>query len=443
MRKYSLLMLLVFLVAVSLNAQDDSEIPLQPTGSTSTEQFIDAPFDTRHARLSPDGNRLAWFNVDELCILTFSPASQNCTDVSESIQIARLTWSPDSNVLALEEDVFRLFIEGDLWLYDAENDRLFNRTDDKTDGNLIQSNEDEPPPLVDYLPTWAPNGDLYFFRWEPEADEDNPSIGGIYHIPGNSGGILGLGGGDGELFETTEPELVAQINQEDRIFSIYNAMFDSPDGTASISPDGSQMAVIIRPSVRDDPVAGIWLFDLSTGDAEQIVNLTTGMQEETPLPGLPEWAEPLMFNGLTWYGDQIVFMMSNANAQFAPIGWNAYLLDPATGDYESLLDFTGIEAEADYFTRDAINGLVPPRFSIVLPEDDLFIYGSSDSTVTRISGGDRVWALPLDNPDAEPQAIATLDLELLPSITSATYGRDGDQLRLLINGVIYNFEVQP
>lgn len=447
MRKYSLLMLLAFLVTFSLSAQDETDIPLEPTGTTSLESlegFTDSDIDTRYARLSPDGRRLAWFDFEELCIITFAPVRQNCTTIAERIQIADITWSPDSSVLAIEEDVFRLFIEGDLWLYDAENDRLFNRTDDNTDNDLMQSNEDEPPPLVDYLPTWAPNGDLYFFRWEPEADEDNPSIGGIYRIPGNSGGILGLGGGDGELFETTEPELVAQINQEDRIFSIYNAMFDSLDGTASISPDGSQMAVSIIRSVRDDPVTGIWLFDLETGDAEQVLSLTTTMQEETPLPGLPAWAEPMQLDGLTWANDHIIFMMSNAGFASSILSYNAYRLDPATGDYTPLLDFTGIESEADYFTIETTNGLIPPRFSVVLPEVNLFIYSNRFFGSRNIPEDSyRIWALPLDNPEAAPKAIATLDSESPLTITSATYGRDGDRLSLLMDGTIHFFEVQP
>lgn len=105
---------------------------------------IDIP-DTRLISMSPDGalivgGRPAVGYQSELCTFSVETLEQvACADLApleSGLRIEDVTWSPDSSRLALTERTFQLFVDGDLWLMDANTGVLTDIDDDGFSGRL-------------------------------------------------------------------------------------------------------------------------------------------------------------------------------------------------------------------------------------------------------------------------------------------------------------------
>ena len=99
------------------------------------QRQIEIP-DSRIIALSPDGTAIAAtdFDLDQLCIYEVETlAERACADLAPleaRLRLEDVVWSPDSTKLALAEESFKLFRDGDLWLMDAATGELTNLTDD-------------------------------------------------------------------------------------------------------------------------------------------------------------------------------------------------------------------------------------------------------------------------------------------------------------------------
>jgi hypothetical protein len=126
----------------------------------------------------------------------------------------------------------------------------------------------------------------------------------------------------------------------------------------TVSPDGSQLALVVAGPKRDDPDNGVWLLDLSgSGRLRQLV--TTGDLAQA-MPTFVQAAEfPLFITGLGWAeaGDRL-FMLAGpvGSTDVYPVRV-LYQLDPVSGGLTPLNDLSQIEDEADLRAIDRTTGV--------------------------------------------------------------------------------------
>src|SRR5690606_26782650 len=116
-------------------------------------------------------------------------------------------------------------------------------------------------------------------------------------------------------------------------FVFFNTFAFSLSGVAEISPDGTQMALIMRPQNLDN--SEIWVVDLTDGSIRW--RLPT---QSISWEGLTEWVEHDGFvpESLTWINDHefvINFISPRYRASF---GWLAYRINLETDDITSIFD---------------------------------------------------------------------------------------------------------
>jgi len=435
--RFMLFCILITMTAVTLAQDDTSAPPLRFVERTSLE-VLDATLPRmQNAIISPDGSMIAWDDRAALCIYVIDTAQQDCTPHPEAPRIVprNLYWSPDSAIIALEEDVFNLIIDGDLWLFDVENRTFVNRTDDNSEANLI-GDEGEPEPLVDVLPTWDSNTvDLYFIRVRPRQD----NFIGLYRINSGQGpNFLGLGDAESDVLGTSEPEMIIDLTgrAETIHFSIFNSQYSALGHAVAISPDGSRIAFLVRAPNRELASNGVWIVDLLTGNVDVISrrNFHTGA-------GLPNWMRNEMIeDGLAWADDNLVVTLTGVTSEgIHPV---SYYVDTETGRTTPLLDYSAITTLEDYTDREESRGLVFTQYGMVTPDGGHFLYTSMDPTLRDV---DVIWSIPLPpDPDDMPQA-------LTPSVDAGdfnrffvnrpSYGIDGNLLRVLMGGYMYTFEI--
>jgi Tol biopolymer transport system component len=153
------------------------------------------------AYLAPDGERIAYLNGAELCILDIDTANAYiqttiaagaapadgysqvpdqiagaaCVSLENVRALNRETvsWSPDGRYLVMTEDFFRRFKDADLWVLDTETMTLADITNDERDDYPLDAAPGDLPP-VDVCPRWMPDGRVVFLRYG--ADPTTPAI---------------------------------------------------------------------------------------------------------------------------------------------------------------------------------------------------------------------------------------------------------------------------
>jgi hypothetical protein len=171
-----------------------------------------------------------------------------------------------------------------------------------------------------------------------------------------------------------EPELIYDLTGRFARFSIYHNLYDTAfDGSMAISPDGSQLALVVAGPEQDDPDNGVWLLNLSgSGRLRQVVTTDDLAQA---MPTFIQAAElPLFITGLGWAdaGDRL-FMLAGpiSNRDVYPVRV-LYQLDPVSGNLTALNDLSQIEDEADLQAVDRSTGdarnFALPRTAIMAPD---------------------------------------------------------------------------
>ena len=157
-----------------------------------------------------------------------------------------------------------------------------------TTGQIVAP--DAPNTPVDVLPTWAPDGDLYFFRYEGIIN-DNRTIG-FYRIASD------------QLLGDSDPELVYDLTETlNNSLALYNRTLRSSvlENAAIISPDGSQLAFVAHDSVNPDLDSnGVWLVNLT---ADQPPRQLADNNDFIMNNGLPSWTDETqltLYYGLQW-----------------------------------------------------------------------------------------------------------------------------------------------
>lgn len=389
--------------------------------------------------ISPDGQLLATEGTDRnndpaLCIYTFSTRQTDCTAYpaedanGERIRIDRpigFKWSLDSNFIALTENFITFFVDSDIWLFDVQNHQFMDRTDDGFSGGVPLSGESTDLPF-DVLPTWSPNGNLYFFRYMRGTDDERYTQ--LYTIPQNTGSFAGIIGNDQD--EVADPVLIADYTDS---APTWIAFFDYPNGyslqgAAAVSPDGTRMAVLMRPQQLD--MGEVWIIDLSNGEIlRRIPTLAfSGL-------GLPDWTENQGFvaEGVVWTDNNALIVNFINPIMVTSISWTAYHLDLVTDKFTPIFDYSAIPSEGDYVESDAY---AHPRYAALTPNGDYLLY----VTLPNSSPGARLEAVPVLGGDPIVLHDFGDDFDVTPALFTSI-GTDGQTVRALIFGYVFTFEV--
>lgn len=387
--------------------------------------------------ISPDGERIIFqrdtANTGMICVYQFATNASTCTDIGERIpEFIGGFWSPDGRYLVLNMDVeaIQRLIDIDILIYDTQENRLINRTDDNVsyDDRFIGEGSDEirAKIWIDMAPTWSPNGDLYFFRnaIDPSVDEWRADL---MRIPASD--ITG-----------TSPAEVILRHSSDIPFPVFRLDRDTLYGAMSISPNGQYLAFssMSRP---DDTTNGIWIINL----IEKTVKIHL---DYTRLPfvmtGVPAWwVQTVSDRGifgiaprnLTWSADSNRLVILLSNNEFA----TSLFLPPLKYDVSA----NTLESFYDYST---------------LTEDDKLHESTLFDEISLLADSNLIWAIPSPTHQAifyvgrdilsnqfvlsgmsitetgftTPRRIASFEDMALSPRAFASIGYNGDVVRILL-----------
>ncbi len=298
------------------------------------------------ATIAPDGSAIAYIEqtgrlgnrTRNLCIFTFSNANVLCYTAPDEYLGSpyALFWSPDSTAIAFTENPIQLGHESDIWLFRLGDQEFVNLTDDGITGAFSWS--DVEINALDYMPMWNPNdGQLYFWRAGLPTGLPNLTLA-LYRIDPAGG----------------EPELVRDITDEiSAPFLHVNRESFFLDGPSALSPDGTQVAVLLQTISSDFARSqrGLWLIDLDDDAAPRLLAETADLQDVLPgSQNLP--AEP---QGLAWTADGGLVLAATSKDTHAPLVL-LYYFDSA-GAMTPVVDFSQAETLGDLFNITSDAGL--------------------------------------------------------------------------------------
>jgi Tol biopolymer transport system component len=152
-----------------------SAVAQEATPACGGGRQIELP-DRRILTYSPDGTMLATYvqdrdKGDQLCIVDVATSKDKvCGDLSgieAGLREEDVVWSPDSSKLAYSEESFQTFIDGDLWVMDAETGEVTNVADDGYNGKIPLGEETGAAFSIDLLPAWRPDSAALAFSRTP------------------------------------------------------------------------------------------------------------------------------------------------------------------------------------------------------------------------------------------------------------------------------------
>lgn len=440
-------LLLSMIMLAPAAAQGDA---LRVTSVVPVSELIDRLAHT--AVIAPDGTTIASVTGNELCLYAITADEERCLPLPDTLRLGssiKLEWSPDGRFIATAEDAFRLAIESDIWLFEVASQRFINRTDDSLYGSFLRGNDVDVP--LDYLPTWdSISGDLYFFRVLRAADSDGAAVTQLHRIPAS------------ELTTASAPQLIGDYTAllQEAPFSIYPTFLGGLAGAAQLSPDGRRLAVLVRPIEPLSALTGVWVIDLASGEAEQVISRSI----EIGTIGWPAYAaeaarsdrhtsRSLSLTGLQWVDGGRGLVLSLLN-EIDPTGVPnmLYYYDFAEDAVTPLIDFSTISSEAALFTPQETTGLTPlydnSYMMMVIPGASGFLRPSTEDVLLYLNMGqfDQIGGLstlplppaPNGNP---PNRLYQSEALLRPQPMNFTsLSIDGQTIRVLLGGYLITLE---
>jgi hypothetical protein len=366
--------------------------------------------------LAPDGQTIVYAHEAELCLFRIAERTTHCYPYPETFRglgrFSTLVWAPDSSRVVFTESFFDLLYDSDIWQLTVATGDITDLTDDGTARFDFGGDTPDPKLLVDYAPTFSPTGDLYFFRSRP--------TNGINEVLGSRFSL--------ELFKFTKGEAVrvTSFRPQLPIFSIYQS--------ASISPDGSQMALIVLPpDWQNNEASGVWLQSLTTGQREQLLKLSD-MPETRP--GLEAGAfPPFLPTRLSWAGEGLIIETEDMIGA-TTMKRNTFYVELATKTVtplETLASFTSEEVYKETAEPSAFNRV--PTSGVILPDQTKYVYVGS----SLLNHDYFIWSRSLPPTTKAPIRLGSLphnqegatDLFAWNFATPATISSDGKRAQIL------------
>lgn len=428
MKQFLLALLIAAALAVPIYAQDDETGSLPGLTLVNVQTLDDLlGASPRYAALSPDGNLLVYESRDGgrgLCVYRFDDENTTCTPYETAStdenpvglgSPTELNWSPDSRFVALTENFLLNLRESDIWVYDVENGAYINQTEDNFTGNPLTNREDSEATPIDISPIWSPEGSLYFSRY---VANNNLHTTELHTIPSVSS--TPASADDSQPVADFSPNVPMP-------FVIYNLTWTSLGGGAEVSPDGTRLALLMRPTdLRNNQ---LWIVDLADGSITQRLTTEAVMMDE-----LPEWIDDSGFipEGLTWVNDSAL-VLSFINRIDTTLPWLAYHIDLETDGVTPVFDFADIPSLEEYHSSDANHPM--PRFATVTPDGEYLLYVN----MTNSESGTALEAVPVQG--GERLILYRFGEDFEGVITTFnSIGADGTTMRALMGGYVFSFE---
>lgn len=370
----------------------------------------------RYITLSPDGTALAGMMSGGVCTYSLTALEETCFPFPEALGgiqgneiMNPFAWSPDGTEIAMTEDPYILAYESDIWTLDIASGTYTNRTDDDAYGGIFSAERRNAP--ADVIPAYAPNGDLYFFRFQRIGDESlsdaNVTVQRL--APGSD-----------------TPEQVADLTGVVPAFGVYYRPVVSPDGSSIVFP--------VFATEPQSPDNGLWLLDVTTGEARQLTDTSD------TLVGMPESVHNVYFvtANPVWagVGAGVVFQaVSRERSNGQPLQ-NFLYVDVETGEVTPVIDLTDFPAGADALSVNE-EGYSPqlllPRGGAVSADGSSFVYVRWDhqAELAQLASV----ALPPDGSD--PVVLGEVEFNPLPHVPNPRAGETGTAL---LGGWLYTFE---
>lgn len=313
--------------------------------------------------LAPDGSALAWFNTDgadAICHLTLDDRQPTCDPVPEQwhTRAFQLHWSPDSTYIAWTDDYYRYFREPDILLYEVGTGQFTNATDDGIeDWNPMGGSDETGPVWVDTVLTWGPDGYLYFMRGAlASAQDEREQMRTL---------LTRLDPASGQT--ETVRDLTAYFDS----YVIYPAYEYGLHGAMALSPDASQIAVLVRDAKIDDPANGVYVIDLA--DDTPPVHVATMQQLQTGYPEMDNGPQPVIPHSLAWTasGDGLIVWSNITDRALMP--GVVHHIDLTSQHMTPLIDFSGLTQQELFSDSDASGRpLIAhiPRAVVLAPDGD-------------------------------------------------------------------------
>ena len=414
--------------------EDAEEMASEAAASTTTLNLVSARPVTEIvadpegvlATLSPDGAHIAWVTHDgrgrkavgQLCLFTFADASKTCHDAPEEFESYpyQLAWAPDSSAIAFTENVVVAGLESDVWVFTVADGAFTDRTDDGVTGSWTVG---EGEFALDLLPMWSPDSStIYFWRVEPLGDL-------AYNM-----GIFQIGATEGDA-----EQVIDLTGSMTGYLPRYSQSNFGLDGMSALSPDGSQIAVLLTDMTDTlygtTPVT-LWLLDLDDGASEPAQLMTSDDFQAA----LPTWQNlPANPQGLSWAGDgSAIVVNAFSNDTHAPLNLY-YYLDVASGEATPAVDFSGAATIEDLYSVDGTP--IPLRYyapwSASLTADDMTLVMFND-----LGGTAGVLESVLPPTGDLPEVLRTAEsLSILPTGVRSSRSDDG---KVIMSGIMFTFE---
>ncbi|MFL5761957.1 MAG: SH3 domain-containing protein [Thermomicrobiales bacterium] len=256
--------------------------------------------DRRLLTYSPDGTMLETYRAsrgkDQLCVVDVATSQDKvCGDLSgirAGLREEDVVWSPDGSKLALAEESFQTFIDGDVWVMDVATGAITNVADDGYDGKILLSEDTDQTFSIDVLPAWRPDGKALAVSRSPYR---NGQFRGnqIIEIP----------------LDGSKPTTLLPVTLEEPGVVHFGMLY---------SGDGSHLFFTVAHSSPDNPQNGLWIADSDGKNPRQVIGSD------------PDLGPPVVID-VTPAGDKTLVFHLQAAMQFANRGPYYAIVDTKTG----------------------------------------------------------------------------------------------------------------
>jgi dipeptidyl aminopeptidase/acylaminoacyl peptidase len=235
-----------------------------------------------------------------------------CADLSvldAGLHLEDVTWSPDSSRLAFSERTFQTFLDGDLWVMDAETGALTNVDDDGFEGTvpILRPEPDQTLVSMPVNPAFSPDSTMLAFS--RGIIENGTRRTTIARVPVEGGPI-------------TDLRTVAYD-----VGLVYFGI--------AWAPDGASIYLSYQANDSEDLRNGIWVMDAGGSNARLLV----GRTQDTHGPSVLDVSSD---------GAWLLLQDPDAMGSYAnqlPVYWVA---DTAHGVPAALVPTSGIDAKHGY-----------------------------------------------------------------------------------------------
>jgi hypothetical protein len=432
-RRIIVILLLIFVFGIPASAQedeipDDSQVNLVSAVELSV---VHADINVRGGPIiSPDASTLIWNeqNGNWVCLYRLNNGTFECSPYPEELtSIVNMAWSPDSKYVAFTENLYHRMDESDIWILSVEDGRFHNITDDDVwRGDFMRSGGEDA--TIDLHPLWNPeNGDLYFFRTIRGEDVYESTIQRFEAD---------------KLLSGDMPEMALDLTQYiDSPYTVYTYDGDDNFPSAIISPDGKQLAILIRPDKDEAAQWGVWLSDLGSGTLEHVITLDDMNNPAFHAEGFMEdfYLTP---NGIAWIGNDGLIVTMNEPTYRPTMPNNVLYYDIETEALSILVDFSDIENISQYLIA-GDDGMAPiayePRIVAISPNNNAIYYTGNPSYSQDIS----IMALPPSEDGDMPTRIQFFDegddISIYPIMLTGV-GADDEHILMIMLGFLFTFE---